>query len=162
MDSRRAARSALSRLQPLLDAAAATGTLTAIATGGALLGLGWREGEVGRAFRLAGRAVLERFGVGSAAAPLTSVTVGYLQHLLVATAWGAVLALCVLPFRGVARLLLVVAAAAGYALLSLTVVPTALRIGAGVTGTVPGTVTIALTLAVALLGGGWVADGDGH
>ncbi len=33
----------------------AAGTLTAIATGGALLGLGWREGEAGRVFRLAGR-----------------------------------------------------------------------------------------------------------
>lgn len=150
------------RLQPLVDAAVATGTLTAIATGGALLGLGWREGEVGRAFRLAGRGLLERLGVGSAAAPLTSVTVGYLHHLVVATAWGALLALCVLPARGVARLLLIAATAGGYALLSLTVLPPALRIGSGVTGTVPGAVTIAMTLAVALLGGGWVADGDGH
>jgi hypothetical protein len=155
-------RPASLRLQTLLDTAAATGTLTAIATGGALLGLGWREGEVGRAFRLAGRGVLERLGVGSAAAPLTSVTVGYLQHLLVATAWGVLLALCVLPFRGVARLLLIMAAAAGYALVSLTLLPTSLRIGAGVTGTIPGAVTIAVTLAVALLGGGWVADGDRH
>jgi hypothetical protein len=155
-------RLAPSRLQPLVDAAVATGTLTAIATGGALLGMGWREGEVGRAFRLAGRGLLERLGVGSAAAPLTSVTVGYLHHLVVATAWGAVLALCVLPARGVARLLLIAAAAAGYALLSLTVLPPTLRIGSGVTGTVPGAVTIAMTLAVALLGGGWVADGDGH
>ena len=150
------------QLQPLVDAAVATGTLTAIATGGALLGLGWRAGEVGRAFRLAGRGLLERLGVGSAAAPLTSVTVGYLHHLVVATAWGALLALCVLPARGVARLLLIAAAAAGYALLSLTVLPPTLRIGSGVTGTVPGAVTIAMTLAVALLGGGWVADGDGH
>lgn len=150
------------RLQRLLDAAAASGTLTAIATGGALLGLGWREGEVGRAFRLAGRGLLERVGIGSAAAPLTSVTLGYLHHLLVATAWGGVLALCVLPVRGVARLLLIVVATAGYALLSLTILPATLRIGYGVTGTVPGAVTIAATLAVALLGGAWVADGDGH
>ena len=145
----------------LLDAAAATGTLTAIATGGALLGLGWRDGEVGRAFRLAGRGLLERFGFGSAAAPLTSVTLGYLEHLVVASVWGVVLALCVLPFRGAARLLLIVAVSAGYAMVSLAL-PAPLRIGAGVTGTLPGAVTIAATLAVALLGGGWVADGDGH
>lgn len=72
----------------LFDAAFATGTLTTIATGGALLGLGWREGEAGRVFRLAGRALLERFGFASGTAPLSSVALGYLHHLMVATAWG--------------------------------------------------------------------------
>ncbi|MFO0094629.1 MAG: hypothetical protein ACK54K_10020, partial [Gemmatimonadaceae bacterium] len=66
-----------SRFERVLDAALATGTLTTIATGGALLGLGWREGEAGRVFRLAGRGLLERFGVVSAAAPLSSVALGY-------------------------------------------------------------------------------------
>ena len=57
-----------SRFTQLIDAALAAGTLTAIATGGALLGLGWREGEAGRVFRLAGRGLLERVGVASSAA----------------------------------------------------------------------------------------------
>ena len=92
-----------SRFERLLDAAFATGTLSAIATGGALLGLGWRDGEVGRVFRLAGRGLLERLGVTSSAAPLTSVALGYLHHLVIATSWGVALALLVLPLRGIVR-----------------------------------------------------------
>jgi hypothetical protein len=150
------------RFTQLFDAALAAGTLTAIATGGALLGLGWREGEAGRVFRLAGRGLLERFGVASSAAPLTSVALGYLHHLVVATAWGVALALLVLPLRGVARLLAALAAAAAYSLLAFLVLPSALRIGYGVTATVPGAVSIGAAVGVALLGGVWVAIGEGH
>lgn len=150
------------RFTQLFDAALAAGTLTAIATGGALLGLGWREGEAGRVFRLAGRGLLERFGVASSAAPLTSVALGYLHHLVVATAWGVALALLVLPLRGVARLLAALAAAAAYSLLAFLVLPSALRIGYGVTASVPGAVSIGAAVGVALLGGVWVAIGEGH
>jgi hypothetical protein len=150
------------RFTQLFDAALAAGTLTAIATGGALLGLGWRDGEAGRVFRLAGRGLLERFGVASSAAPLTSVALGYLHHLVVATAWGIALALLVLPLRGVARLVAALAAAAAYGLLAVLVLPSALRIGYGVTGTVPGAVSIGAAVGVALLGGVWVAIGEGY
>ena len=150
------------RFTQLFDAALAAGTLTAIATGGALLGLGWRDGEAGRVFRLAGRGLLERFGVASSAAPLTSVALGYLHHLVIASVWGVALALLVLPLRGVARLLAAVAAAAAYSLLAFLVLPSALRIGYGVTGTVPGAVSIGAAVGVALLGGVWVAIGEGH
>jgi hypothetical protein len=91
------------RPRALLEAAYTTGSLTTIATGGALLGLGMREGEPRRVFRLAGRGVLEGLGVASLAAPLTSVAVGYLGHLLVASAWGVALGLLVLPRRGLQR-----------------------------------------------------------
>ncbi|MDQ8161222.1 MAG: hypothetical protein P3C10_01425 [Gemmatimonadota bacterium] len=150
------------RFTQLFDAALAAGTLTAIATGGALLGLGWRDGEAGRVFRLAGRGLLERFGVASSAAPLTSVALGYLHHLVVATVWGVALALLVLPLRGVARLLAALVAAAAYSLLAFLVLPSALRIGYGVTATVPGAVSIGAAVGVALLGGVWVAIGEGH
>ena len=112
-----------SRFTQLIDAALAAGTLTAIATGGALLGLGWREGEAGRVFRLAGRGLLERVGVASSAAPLTSVALGYLHHLVIATGWGVLLALVVLPWRGVTRVIAALVAAAGYAMLALWVLP---------------------------------------
>ena len=148
------------RFTQLLDAALAAGTLTAIATGGALLGLGWREGEAGRVFRLAGRGLLERLGVASSAAPLTSVALGYLHHLLIATGWGVLLALLVLPLRGVTRVAAAVLAAAGYAALALWVLPSTLRIGYAVTGTLTGVVAIGAAVAVALLGGVWVAIGD--
>ena len=48
----------------------------------------FRGGEAGRVFRLAGRGLLERLGVASSAAPLTSVALGYLHHLIIATGWG--------------------------------------------------------------------------
>lgn len=149
--------------QRLLDAAFAAGTLAAIATGGALLGLGWREGEAGRVFRLAGRGLLERLGVLSAAAPLTSVALGYLHHLAVATVWGVVLALFVLPLRGAVQLLAALAAAFAYVVLAGTLLPATLRIGYAVTSTVGGAVPIGAALALALLGGSWLyaAERDG-
>jgi hypothetical protein len=150
------------RFAQLIDAALAAGTLTAIATGGALLGLGWREGEAGRVFRLAGRGLLERVGVASSAAPLTSVALGYLHHLIIATGWGMLLALLVLPLRGVPRITAALLAAAGYASLALWVLPSTLRIGYAVTGTPSGVVAIGAAVAVALLGAVWVAIGDAY
>ena len=144
----------------MLDAALATGTLASIATGGALLGLGWREGEAGRVFRLAGRGLLERLGVASSAAPLTSVALGYLHHLAVATAWGVVLALVVLPFRGITRVLVALTVTVGYTVLAGTWLPAPLRIGYAVTSTVPGAVPIGAALALALLGGIWLHTTD--
>lgn len=144
------------RFERVLDAAFAAGTLTTIATGGALLGLGWREGEAGRVFRLAGRGLLERSGVVSSAAPLTSVALGYLHHLLVATAWGVLLSLVVLPMRGVIRLLAAVVASLGYVVLAAYVLPAPLRIGYAVTSNVAGAVPIGAALAMALLGGVWL------
>lgn len=148
------------RAHALFDAALAAGTLATIATGGALIGLGWREGEAGRVFRLAGRGLLERWGVASAMAPLTSVALGYLHHLLVATVWGTALALLVLGFRGTTRIVLVLLAATAYVLVTVRWVPAPLRIGYGVTGTLPGAVPIGVALVAALLGGIWVALGD--
>ncbi len=147
----------------LLDAAFTTGTLTTIATGGALLGLGWREGESGRVFRLAGRALLERLGFSSIAAPLSSVALGYLHHLTIATLWGVLLALLVLPWRGGSRILAAVAVGMGYVALATTVVPAPLRIGYGVTGNLAAAVPIGTALVVALLGGAWLSPGEpGH
>lgn len=149
-----------SRFERLLDAALATGTLTTIATGGALLGLGWREGEAGRVFRLAGRGLLERFGVVSSAAPLSSVALGYLHHLVIATVWGVLLACVVLPFRGIGRLVVAGMVVLGYAAVTLSVVPAPFRIGYGVTGNLPGVFPIAAALALALLGGIWLDAGN--
>ena len=113
----------------------------------------------GRAFRLAGRGLLERFGVASQAAPLTSVALGYLHHLVVATAWGVLLAILVQPFRGIWRILVTGAMVAGYVIVSLSVLPAPLRIGYGVTGNAPGAVPIAAALLVALLSGIWLDAG---
>jgi|SRR6476661_1082337 len=143
-----------------LDSALATGALATIATGGALIGLGLREGESSRVFRLVGRTLLERIGVPSAAAPLTSVAVGYLHHLVIATAWGLVLGLLVLALRGPMRLFAAVVAAAAYGFVALWFMPPMIRIGFSVTSNVPSVVPIVVALLLALLGGVWLAAPD--
>jgi hypothetical protein len=148
------------RFQDLLDAAFAVGTLATIATGGALLGLGWRDGESGRVFRLAGRGFLESIGVPSITAPLTSVALGYLHHLIIATVWGVVLSLLVLPQRGIWRVVTAIVVTGVYLLLSLQLLPALLRIGYGVTGTIPGAVPVGVAMASALIGGAWVAASE--
>ena len=148
------------RARTLWDRAVATGSLATIATGGALIGLGMRQGDTSRVFRLAGRGLLERLGVASAAVPLTSVGVGYLHHILVATIWGVGLSLLVLPFRGVTRLIAAVIAAVCYAWFSVGFVPSVLRIGYSVTSNTGSAVPIGVSLAVALLGGVWLAATD--
>lgn len=144
----------------LLDSAFATAALVTISTGGALVGLGMREGETSRVFRLVGRTILERLGVASAAAPLTSVAFGYLHHLAIATAWGVALALLVLPRRGALRILAALAASVVYCVLALWVLPPVFRIGFSVTSNVASVVPIGVALAVALLGGAWLASAD--
>ena len=151
-----AASASSGRFDRVLDAAHATGTLSTLAPGGHLLGLWWREGEAGRVFRLAGRGLLERLGVMSAAAPLTSVALGYLHHLAIATSWGILLALLVLPFRGIVRIAFALAAAVIYVTLAGNVLPAPLRIGYAVTSSVPSAVPIGAALAFALLGGIWL------
>lgn len=141
----------------IVDEAFAAGSLTAIATGGALIGLGMREGDTSRVFRLAGRGLLERFGVAAASAPLTSVGVGYLHHLAVATLWGTGLALLVLPLKGLARIGAALLVSAAYAFVSVSFVPAGLRIGYSVTSNTASAVPIGVALAVALLGGVWLS-----
>ena len=157
-------RSRTMRSRTLADSALGTGALTAIATGGALIGLGLREGETSRVFRLVGRALLERFGVASADAPLTSVALGYIHHLAAATLWGGVLGVVVLwPRTNRMRVFTAFACAALYAALTLGVVPPMLRIGYSVTSNVAAVVPISVALVLALLGDIWIdASDDAH
>ena len=149
-----------SRARSVFDAAVASGSLATIATGGALVGLGMRDDDVSRVFRLAGRGLLGRVGIETSAVPLTSVGVGYLHHLVVSSLWGFGLSLLVLPLRGITRIVAAVLAAALYSWLSIGFVPAALRIGYSVTSTTPSVVSIGVSLAVALLGGVWLSATD--
>lgn len=148
------------RATTLLDSALATGALVTIATGGALIGLGMRDGEASRVFRLVGRILLQRMGVASVSAPLTSVALGYIHHLVIATLWGVLIGLLVLPLRGAMRLAAVFLAVVVYAVFVTRWLPPVMRIGYSVTSNVPGVVPIAVALLVALLGGVWVATAE--
>jgi hypothetical protein len=143
-----------------LDSAFVAGSLATISTGGALIGLGIRDGESSRIFRLAGRGILESTGIVRAAAPLTSVGVGYLHHLFVATLWGVLLSLCLVPLRGWKKVVGAIVAAFLYGLISLDLVPSGLRIGYSVTSNAISAVPIGISLAVALLGSLWLAATD--
>jgi hypothetical protein len=145
----------------LLDSALAAGALTTIATGGALIGLGMRDGEASRVFRLVGRGLLERAGVLSTAAPLTSVALGYAHHLLIACGWGTALGLLVLlPKSGSARALAALVASVAYAATALFVVPPILRIGYAVTSNASTVVPIAAALFLALVGEAWIDSAE--
>ncbi len=148
------------RTRSRFDDALATGALTTIATGGALLGLGLRDGEPSRLFRLVGRALLERLGIPSLNAPLTSVALGYMHHLVIATVWGAVLGLLVMLPRGRARLVAPPVAVMMYAAAAVWILPPILRIGYAVTSSVSAVVPIDVALLVALYGGIWVGTRD--
>lgn len=143
-----------------LDRAFVAGSLATISTGGALIGLGMRAGESSRIFRLAGRGILEGTGLVRSAAPLTSVGVGYLHHLLVATLWGVLLFLCLVPLKGWKKVVGALAGALFYGLISLDLVPAGLRIGYSVTSNAVSAVPIGISLAVALLGSLWLAATD--
>ena len=102
--------------------------------------------------------MLEQFGVSATAAPLASVGVGYLHHIIIASAWGFALAMLILPQRGVTRVAVALLAASLYALLSTRFVPAGLRIGYSVTGNTASAVAIGVSLGVALLGAIWLAS----
>jgi len=141
----------------LIDSALGTGALTTIATGGALIGLGVRDGEPSRVFRLVGRAIFERVGVVSVDAPLSSVALGYVHHLAAATLWGGVLGVIVLwPRTNRSRVLTAVVCAVAYGALTLGIVPPILRIGFSVTSNVSAVVPISVALVLALLGDIWI------
>jgi len=141
------------RSRSLLDSALSAGSLTTIATGGALIGLGRRDGEASRAFRLAGRGLLERVGAASFDAPLTAVAIGYVHHLAVATAWGVLLgALVFVPRTVLRRLLLAIGLVVGFGIASFYALPPMFRIGYAVTSDIPGVVCIVVALILALSG----------
>ncbi len=145
----------------LFDDALATGALTTIATGGALIGLGLRDGESSRLFRLVGRALLERLGIPSLNAPLTSVAIGYTHHLVVATLWGAIFGLLVLwPTTRRARLVAAIVAVMAYVVAALWILPPVLRIGYAVTSNVSAVVPISVAMFAALCGGIWIGTPD--
>lgn len=145
------------RFRTLSETAATAGSLTTIATGGALIGLGLRQGEASRVFRLAGRGLIERVGAINLDVPLTSVALGYLHHLVIAAVWGAVLGvLAKLPRGATARVGLSLVASFAYGVLSLSLLPPLFRIGYAVTSDVAGVVPITVAMLLALVGDVWL------
>jgi hypothetical protein len=79
---------------------------------------------------------------------------------VVATLWGVLIGLLVLPLRGVTRVLAALVAVIVYAVIVSRWIPPVMRIGFSVTSNVPSVVPIAVALMVALLGGVWLAASE--
>jgi hypothetical protein len=88
------------------------------------------------------------------------VALGYVHHLVIATAWGVVLALPVLALRGPVRLVAALVAALGYVICAVFILPPALRIGYAVTSNPPSAFPIGVALALAIVGGIWLDATD--
>lgn len=134
----------------------ASGALVTITTAGALVGLGLQTGEALRVFRHAGINVLAALGFVTAG-PLAAVTAGLLHHLVVASGWGVLLSIVALTLQGLSRLVACVLLVPLYLYIVPRVIPPVFRIGHAVTSRDADLFPIAAALAVALLGGAWVA-----
>lgn len=134
------------------------GLLTLMATAGALVGFGVRDGDVARAFVFAGRLLLEPRGIPAAALPALSLVVGVLHHALVAIVWGVVLAVLLGTLRGGKRLLAALVVALIFVALDLWVLPPLLSIGHVTVTSVARAIPMALAIAVALWVTPWASS----
>jgi hypothetical protein len=133
------------------------GLLVMSATTAVLLVFGWRDGEPAKAFRNAGRMLLESGNTPGTALPLAATIVGLVHHVVVAVLWGALLLLIVRLFRGWARVVMSLAVATGFAMLNLLVIPPVLGVGYAVVTSLGRAVPLALSIALALLVTPWAS-----
>ncbi len=133
------------------------GMLVLMATTGALLAFGWHDGEPTKAFRNAGRMLLESREFPGSALPITSTAVGFVHHLLVALIWGALLILVVRLFRGWTRVGVAIAVSLLFAALNLLVIPPIFGLGYSVVTSVGRALPLALAIAAALLVTPWAS-----
>lgn len=133
-----------------------------MATTGALLAFGWRDGDLARPFRQAGRVLLSRVSMPGATLPLTATLIGALHHLLLALLWGALLGIAVRSFRGAGFVLASLAFAVTFSLLNLWLVPPMFGVGVTTVTSLARAVPFALAVTVALLVTPWASGvGDG-
>jgi predicted Kef-type K+ transport protein len=128
-----------------------------MATTGALLAFGWHDGEPTKAFRNAGRMLLESPEFGRSVLPIVSTSVGFAHHLLVAVVWGVLLILLVRAFRGWTRVAVTIVVSLLFALLNLWLIPPAFGVGYAVVTSVGRALPLALSIAFALLVTPWAS-----
>lgn len=133
------------------------GLLMVVATTGALLAFGWRDGEPTKAFRNAGRMLLESPDLGVRVLPIVSTAVGFLHHLLVAVLWGVLLILVVRAFRGWTRVAVTLVVSVLFALINLWLIPPMFGVGYAVVTSVGRALPLALAIAFALLVTPWAS-----
>jgi hypothetical protein len=144
--------------------------LVLMASSGAVLGFGHRDGDLLRGFRLLGRLLLEGPTLGAAvssltALPRTTPLLGALHHVTVALAWGFLLGLLVRPFRGLPFALVACGGAFAFSLLAFRVLPPLVSVGFATVNSPARAVPFAMAIAVALLVTPWASgvgkDGSG-
>lgn len=128
-----------------------------MASAGALFAFGRQDGDATKAFRNAGRMLLESRDTGATALPIVATTVGMLHHIVIALVWGMLLSLIVRRFQGWRFALAALVTAVVFVLLNFWVVPPAVGIGYAVVTSVGRTIPLALAIAVALLVTPWAS-----
>jgi hypothetical protein len=99
------------------------GVVAAMATAGALVGFGLRDGAVGRSFVVAGGAILSRFGIPVIPNQGAAVMLGVLLHFAWIVALGVCFAVVARTLRGAALILAAVVFAGAVYLLADRVIP---------------------------------------
>ncbi len=128
-----------------------------MASAGALVAFGRRDGDATKAFRNAGRMLLETGADSGEALPILATAVGVVHHIAVALLWGVLLLLIVRRFRGWAFAAAALLTSVAFTLLNLWVVPPAFGIGYAVVTSVGRALPLALALALALLVTPWAS-----
>jgi hypothetical protein len=133
------------------------GLLTVVATAGALVAYGRRDGDPTKAFRQAGRMLLESPSVSDGLMPVVAVAAGVLHHAVIAAFWGMLLMLVVRAFRGWRFAAAALLFAAAFGALNLWLLPPILRVGYAVVTSVGRVIPLVLAVTVALLVTPWAS-----
>lgn len=128
-----------------------------MASAGALTAFGRHDGDPTKAFRNAGRMLLESDASSGTALPILATAVGVVHHVIIALVWGALLGLITRQFRGWAFALAALLVPVAFVLFNLWLVPPALGIGYAVVTSVGRALPLALALALALLVTPWAS-----
>jgi len=133
------------------------GLLVLVATTGALLAFGWRDGEPAKAFRNTGRMLLESREFPGAAIPAVVTSVGFAHHLVATLLWGMLLVLLVRGFRGWSLVAASLVVSVAFGLLNLWLIPPAFGVGYSVVTSLARVIPLALAISVALLVTPWAS-----
>ncbi len=133
------------------------GLLVLVATTGALLAFGWREGEPAKAFRNTGRMLLSSREFAAAEIPAVVTSIGFAHHLVATLVYGMLLVLLVRPFRGWSLVAAALVVSVAFGLLNLLLIPPAFGVGYSVVTSLARVIPLALAIAVALLVTPWAS-----
>ena len=128
------------------------GLVLAAATGGALVGLGWRHGAALAPFLAYGRSTLALVGLLRVPLPVALVA-GVAMHTVWMILWGVCFTVVAAPLRTVMSAILAVTISGLIGLLSVTILPGAMGAALGASLSAPQRLLILMLVALSLVAG---------